>query len=84
MEGWASKAGRSGVQTAHYLDAVGTPLCAAMKFRDGPALAPFTCEWAELREADRRCQYCRRLAGSVLSRADEGPVEARSAAKSDT
>ena len=50
MKGWASKVGRSGVQTAHYLDAAGTPLCATMKFRDGPALAPFTCAWTELRE----------------------------------
>jgi len=61
MRGWSSKAGRSGIETAHYLDVDERPLCARLQYRDGPALATFTCTWTAMRETDKRCRHCVRL-----------------------
>lgn len=61
MRGWASKAGRTGTQVAHFIGPDGKPLCSHIMFRDGPALAPFKVSWVALRDEDRHCGYCRRV-----------------------
>lgn len=62
--GWCSKVGRSGRQTAHFVDLLG-PLCSRIVFGDGkPALHPFKCEWGPEKRGrfrDKRCGHCSRL-----------------------
>lgn len=57
MKGWASKIPARGA--AHYLVEDGTPFCANLAYADGrKALAPFECEWTELRITDHLCTNC--------------------------
>lgn len=56
---WASKNPARGA--AHYLLEDGTPYCSHLTYADGTkALAPFECEWVELRTTDHLCTNCAR------------------------
>jgi hypothetical protein len=82
MSGWASKRWEA---FAHYIDADGAPACSKMRRSDGtPHLAPFLCDWVELRPRNHLCAYCRRLRGGhcvcgkcTAARADRKAAVAR-------